>query len=35
MGLKKSSSSKIKILVKNPFDRLMKLEQNKKQASPA
>lgn len=26
-GLKKSSSSKIKILVKNPFERLMRLEE--------
>lgn len=36
-GLKKCSSSKIKILVKNPFERLMRLEESRqlrKQPSP-
>lgn len=28
-GLKKCSSTKIKILVKNPFERLMRLEESK------
>ena len=36
-GLRKSSSSKMKVLVKNPFDRLMRLGEekvNKKEVGP-
>lgn len=34
-GLKKCSSSKIKILVKNPFERLMRLEESRQVRKPA
>jgi hypothetical protein len=33
-GLKKCSSSKIKILVKNPFERLMRLEESRQVRKP-